>query len=66
MRDLGIDQLDAEQRLQLIGEIWDSLSFEDVPIPESHIQELDRRLAVADAEPSQTWGNENEARHANR
>jgi putative addiction module component (TIGR02574 family) len=52
IQDLGIDRLTAEQRLRLIGEIWDSLSVHDTPIPESHREELDRRLADADANPS--------------
>ena len=55
---LGIDRLDAEHRLQLIGEIWDSLSTETTLIPESHRQELDRRLDAADFDPeaSRPWG----------
>ena len=52
IHDLGIDQLSAEDRLRLIGEIWDSLSIHDTPIPESHLKELDRRLAAADADPA--------------
>ncbi len=57
LQDLGIDRLDAEHRLQLIGEIWDSLSTVTTPIPESHRQELDRRLDAADATPelSRPW-----------
>jgi putative addiction module component (TIGR02574 family) len=52
MHDLGIDMLSDEQRLRLIGEIWDSLSIANTPIPESHREELDRRLAAADADPT--------------
>jgi putative addiction module component (TIGR02574 family) len=52
LQDLGIDQLSAEQKLRLLGEIWDSLSQEETPIPESHREELDRRLAAADADPA--------------
>ncbi len=57
MHDLGIDHLSVEQRLHLIGEIWDSLSARETPIPESHREELDRRLAAADANPDAgtTW-----------
>lgn len=55
MEALGIDQLNPEQRLELIGEIWDSLSIEvNFSIPTSHKQELDRRLAEADAHPDQS------------
>jgi putative addiction module component (TIGR02574 family) len=52
MQDLGIDRLSAEHRLRLLNEIWESLSHEDTPIPESHRDELDRRLAAADADPA--------------
>jgi putative addiction module component (TIGR02574 family) len=45
--------MSAEDRLRLIEEIWDRLSASDQqPIPESHREELDRRLAAADADPS--------------
>lgn len=52
IQDLGIDQLSAEHRLRLIGEIWDSLTPETAPIPDHHREELDRRLAAADADPA--------------
>jgi putative addiction module component (TIGR02574 family) len=53
MQDLGIDRMSPEDRLRLIEEIWDSLSPADqLEIPESHREELDRRLAAADADPS--------------
>jgi putative addiction module component (TIGR02574 family) len=45
--------MSTEDRLRLIGEIWDTLSPADqLEIPESHREELDRRLAAADADPS--------------
>jgi putative addiction module component (TIGR02574 family) len=44
--------MSPEERLRLIGEIWDSLPPADQrEIPESHREELDRRLAAADADP---------------
>jgi putative addiction module component (TIGR02574 family) len=49
LHNLGIDKMSAEDRIRLIGEIWDSL--DGYEIPESHRQELDRRIAAADAEP---------------
>ncbi|MGL4551135.1 MAG: addiction module protein [Gemmataceae bacterium] len=52
IQDLGIDRLSPEHRLRLIGEIWDSLSPGTGAIPESHREELDRRLAAADADPA--------------
>jgi putative addiction module component (TIGR02574 family) len=53
LQQLGIDRLSSEDRLQLIGKIWESLTpIDQLEIPESHRQELDRRLAAADANPS--------------
>jgi len=52
MHDLGIDQMNPEDRLRLIGEIWDSLPEPDpARIPQSHREELDRRLAAAESNP---------------
>ena len=53
LRELGIDNLSIEDRLKLIGEIWDSITpIDQMEIPESHRKELDRRIVAADAEPS--------------
>ena len=43
--------LSVEQRLELIGELWNSIpdSLEALPVPDWHREELDRRLAAADA-----------------
>jgi putative addiction module component (TIGR02574 family) len=45
--------LTVEQRLELIGELWDSIpdSVDALPLPDWHREELERRLAAADAEP---------------
>ena len=45
--------LSVEQRLELISELWDSIpdSLDTLPVPEWHREELDRRLAAADANP---------------
>ena len=45
--------LSVEQRLELIGELWDSIpdALDEVPVPAWHREELDRRLAEADADP---------------
>ena len=45
--------LSIEQRLELIGELWDGIpdSVEALPVPDWHREELDRRLAEADANP---------------
>jgi putative addiction module component (TIGR02574 family) len=51
MHRLGIDAWSVEDRLRLIGEIWESLDHA-ADVPESHREELDRRLARADADPT--------------
>ena len=45
--------LSVEQRLELIGELWDSIpdSIDALPVPDWHREELERRLAMADADP---------------
>jgi len=45
--------LSVQQRLELIGELWDSIpdSLEALPIPAWHREELERRLAAAEADP---------------
>jgi putative addiction module component (TIGR02574 family) len=53
LQALGIDRMSNEERLRLIGEIWESLTpIHQMEIPESHRAELDRRLAAADANPA--------------
>jgi len=44
--------LPPEERIDLLGEAWDAIaaSPEDVPVPEWHVRELERRLS--DPEPS--------------
>jgi putative addiction module component (TIGR02574 family) len=52
LQQLGIEHLTPDERLQLIAEIWDTLEPENLgPIPESHRELLDRRIAEADASP---------------
>jgi putative addiction module component (TIGR02574 family) len=55
IQKLGIDQMSAEDRIRLMGEIWDSLTSDgEFEMPESHREELDRRIASADAAPGQS------------
>lgn len=53
-KSLGIDKLDVENRLALIGELWDSVSSdtEEMPLSPEFKAELDRRVEDADANPS--------------
>ena len=45
--------LSSPEKLELIGLLWDSIpdSTEGLPLPDSHRQELERRLADAEAHP---------------
>ena len=42
-----IEKLGVAEKILLIEDLWDSISPEEsaVPVPQSHIKELDRRLA---------------------
>jgi len=53
LQQLDIDRLTTTERLDLIGQIWDSLVEEDAPITvlESHRAELERRIQAADEDP---------------
>jgi len=44
--------LSASERLLLVQDLWDSLDAEDIPLTESQKQELDRRKAAYQANPS--------------
>lgn len=45
-------RLPPEERIELLGEAWDTLAASpgDVPVPEWHVEELERRLADPHAE----------------
>jgi len=43
-----IARMTASDRLALIGDLWDSLSDEDTPLPMPQFQELQRRMASFD------------------
>ena len=45
--------LTVQQRIELIGELWDGIpdSIDALPVPDWHREELDRRLSAADADP---------------
>ena len=47
LSQFGIDRLDAQQRVELIGLIWDSLPDDAAYTPPNwHAQDLERRLAA--------------------
>jgi putative addiction module component (TIGR02574 family) len=51
--DIDIEHLNPTQKLELITALWESIpnSMEAIPVPEWHRQELEQRLAKADAAP---------------
>ena len=58
-KSLGIDRLSVADRLRLVEEIWDSIadSVDSMDIPQSHKDELDRRLEAMREDPhaGSTW-----------
>jgi putative addiction module component (TIGR02574 family) len=52
-----INQLSPQQRLNLIGQLWDSLNDAETPLPPAQEAELERRLATLDHDRPQavTW-----------
>ena len=52
-KSLGIDRLSLAERILLVEEIWDSIAAEAevLEVPQSHKDELDRRLAAYHADP---------------
>jgi putative addiction module component (TIGR02574 family) len=60
MKELGIDRMSADDRLNLVQEIWDSLAqeIEREPLTEAQRRELERRVAAHAANPNDVvpWG----------
>ena len=50
MSAIDIAKLSPEQRLELLEQLWDSLSSDAIPITDAQTQELDRRLDELDRE----------------
>jgi putative addiction module component (TIGR02574 family) len=46
-------RLSPQERLALIGQLWDSLGDSDVPLPEAQRAELARRLSTLDQDQAQ-------------
>lgn len=59
LKALGIDRLSVNERLALLGDLWDSIAAEpdQVPVTDAQKQDLDRRIAAIDANPTtgSTW-----------
>ena len=57
-RPIRVDELTAEERVELMGQLWDSLDpATAAPITDALAAELDRREAEADADPEsgESW-----------
>ena len=52
-----IARLTAPERLALIGDLWDSLADEDLPLPPAQLRELEQRLrdVEKDLPEATTW-----------
>lgn len=53
MRTIDIDSLTPAEKLELIGELWDSLDADDVPLTQAQKDEIDRRIELD--EPGVPW-----------
>jgi len=53
MTDLGIDRMSIDDRLRLVGEIWDSIAAETdaLPLTDAEKEMIDQRLADMEANP---------------
>ena len=43
----GFQRLSSPEKIALVEEMWDTVAADDgaVPVPDSHLQELDRRVS---------------------
>lgn len=53
LEQFGLDTLSPDDRLALAGALWDSVydAIDRAPVPPELQAELERRLALADADP---------------
>jgi putative addiction module component (TIGR02574 family) len=54
MPTLDISRLSPKERLDLIGDLWDSLTAEEVQLTPAQERELDRRIATFDDDAKTT------------
>ena len=50
-----IERLSISEKILLVEDLWENISSEEsaIPVPQSHVTELDRRLARYKANPGQ-------------
>ncbi|MFO0843138.1 MAG: addiction module protein [Gemmataceae bacterium] len=55
LQELGIDKLSLEDRMAIAQQLWDSIAadLERQPLSPEECAELERRVAIADANPGQ-------------
>jgi putative addiction module component (TIGR02574 family) len=55
MQEFGLAQLSPEDRMHLAEQLWESAAseLERLPLTEAQRQELERRIAAADANPNE-------------
>jgi len=53
MTSIDYSHLSPRERLDLIGEIWDSIEADYIPLPPDQAAELDRRYATLDEDIKQ-------------
>ncbi len=48
-----IARLSAPEKILLVEDLWDSIAADEsaVPVPQSHLEELDRRLRAYESRP---------------
>ncbi len=51
MPTIDYSHLSARERLDLIGEIWDSIEADAIPLTEAQAAEIDRRLVMVTENP---------------
>lgn len=44
--------LSVEKKIELLGELWDSIQLDEVPAPQWHIEELERRKREFEQNPN--------------
>ena len=55
MTTIDIESLSPQERLDLIGQLWDSLDTSDVQLTPAQAAELDRRLETLDEDIKDGW-----------
>ncbi|WP_035707722.1 addiction module protein [Niveispirillum irakense] len=53
MATLDFSRMTSAEKLDLIGELWDSIEADNVPLTAEQVAELDRRYATLDTDIKQ-------------